>query len=71
MLSPFVLVVFSRVDAALRRDGVGASGAVLIAEAIDVVALFRKARRRARARKTAAYHDYAVLSAVRRFTSFA
>lgn len=37
-----VLVVLGRVDAALGRNGVGAAGAVLVAEALDVVAKLGK-----------------------------
>ena len=39
-----VLVVLGCVDAALGRDGVGAAGAVLVAEALHVVAEFGQSR---------------------------
>ncbi len=61
-----VLVVLGRVDAALRRDGVGAAGAVLVAEAGDLVAQLGEARGARGAREAGADHDELVLPLVRR-----
>ncbi len=60
-----VLIVLRRVDAALRRDTVGASRRILKAEALHVVAELRQ-RRRARAScEPAADHDDGVFPLVR------
>ena len=60
-----VLVVLGGVDAALRGNGMRAAGAVLIAEALDIIALLRQARRGGRARQPAPDHYHAVFAAVR------
>ncbi len=61
-----VLVVLRGVDPALGRDGVGAAGAVLIAEAEDVVAELGHRRGPRGAREARAHHDHRVLPLVGR-----
>src|SRR5690606_21731162 len=58
-----VLVVLGRVDAALGRDGVRPPRAVLIAEAVDVVALLRQGGGGGGTGQTATDHDDAELAA--------
>ena len=61
-----VLVVLRGVDAALRRDRVGAPGAVLVAEAGDVVAELGERRRARAAREARPDDDHGVFPLVRR-----
>src|SRR5207237_7866162 len=61
-----VLIVLRGVDAALRGDAVGAAGAVLDAEAQDVVAELAKRRSRRRARQPGSDDDDRVLAFVGR-----
>ncbi len=61
-----VRVVLGRVDAALRRDRVGATRRVLEAERVDGVALAGKRRRGARARQPGADDDHAMVGALAR-----
>src|SRR5262249_24193601 len=58
-------IVLGRVDAALRGDAVSAARAVLIAEALDVVASFAERRRRGSAGESRADDDDRVASTVR------
>src|SRR5262249_28260257 len=59
-----VLVVLGRVDAALGGDAVGAAGAVLVAEALDVVAQLGQRRGGAGAGQAGADDEDAVLALV-------
>ena len=59
-----VLVALGGVDAALRRDGVGAARRVLEAEVLDVVAQLAEGRRRGGAGQAGAHHDDRVLPLV-------
>ncbi len=61
-----VAVVLRGVDAALGRDGVGATGRVLEAELDDVVALFGQGRAGRSAGQAGTDHDDGVLAAVGR-----
>ena len=61
-----VLVILGGVDAALRRDAVGASRAVLKAERLDVVAEFAQRGGGRAAGQAGANHDDAVLALVGR-----
>ena len=65
-----VLVVLGRVDAALGRNGVGAAGAVLVAEAFDVVAKFGKRGGSGGASQAGTYHKHRVLALVVRIDQF-
>src|SRR5258705_4117773 len=65
-----VLIVLCGIDAALRRDRVGASRAVLIAKALDVKALFSKGRCSRGARQPAADNNKLVLSLICRANDF-
>ena len=65
-----VLVVLGRVNAALGRNGVGAAGAVLVAEAFDVVAKFGKRGGSGGASQAGTYHKYRVLALVVRIDQF-
>ena len=59
-----VLVVLGGIDAALGGDAVGAARAVLVAEAFDVVALFREGSGGGGSGEAAAYDDDGVFPAV-------
>ncbi len=61
-----VLVVLGRVDPALGGDGVGAARAVLVAEALHVVAELGHGRGRGGAGEAGADHDHVVLALVGR-----
>ena len=66
-----VLIILGRVDAALRRDGVGASRRVLKTEALDLVTKFAQARRGGGARQTGSHNnDFECLRLFAGFTSF-
>ena len=65
-----VLVVLGRVDAALGRNGVGAAGAVLVAEALDVVAKLGKRGGGGGAGQAGPYHEHGVLALVVRVDQF-
>src|SRR5690606_4667895 len=60
------LVVLRGVDAALRRDRVGPTGAVLVAEALDVVPLLPQRRRGGGTGQAGADDDDGQLAPVRR-----
>src|SRR5690606_27940516 len=59
-----VLVVFRGVNSALSRDGVGAAGAVLVAEALDVVAKLAERRGGGSASEARTDDDHVVAAAV-------
>ncbi len=59
-----VLVVVGGVDATLSCDGVGATWAILVAEALDVVAKFCKCCSGSTTSKTRTYDEYGVLTTV-------
>jgi len=61
-----VLVVFCRVDATLRGDGMRPAGGILVTERFDVVAQFRQRCRRRSARQPRADHDDGELALVGR-----
>ena len=65
-----VLVVLGCVNAALGRNGVGAAGAVLVAEAFDVVAKFGKRGSSGGASQAGTYHKHRVLALVVRIDQF-
>ena len=65
-----VLVVLGCVNAALGRNGVGAAGAVLVAEAFDVVAKFGKRGGSGGASQAGTYHKHRVLALVVRIDQF-
>ena len=65
-----VLVVLGRVDAALGRNGVGAAGAVLVAEAFDVVAKFGERGGGGGAGQAGTYHKNRVFALVVRIDQF-
>ena len=60
-----VLVILCGVDAALRRDRVGAAWAVLVAEALHIVALLGKRRRGGSPRESRSHDDQIELPLVR------
>ena len=65
-----VLVVLGGVDSSLSGDRVGAAGAVLIAEAIDLISQLGKSCGGGSSRETGADHDDLELSIVGRIDEF-
>ena len=59
-----VLVVVSSVDTTLSGDGVGAAGAVLVAEAVHIVAQLSQRGSSGATGKTGTHHEHRVLTAV-------
>ncbi len=61
-----VLVILGRVDAALRRDGMGAPWRILETKAANVIAQFAKTRSRGRARQAGADNNDGILTLISR-----